>query len=158
MATKMRRTTGMKSWIGLAGAVTLATPGASARAQIITQTSVLPANELRSPPLLENLSTVPGVVEVKLTAAPAQITWLPGKTTDVLAYNGSSPGPTLEVREGDKVIIHFRNDLPEPTTVHWHGIHLPADQDGSPFNPVPAKSRRDYVFTIPRASAGTYWY
>ena len=54
--------------------------------------------------------------------------------------------------------MHFGNDLDEPTTVHWHGIHLPADQDGSPFDPVPAESRRDYVFTIPRGTAGTYWY
>jgi bilirubin oxidase len=68
------------------------------------------------------------------------------------------PGPTLEVNEGDRVIVHFRNDLAEPTTVHWHGIHLPAGQDGSPFDPVPAGGRRDYTFTIPRGSAGTYWY
>src|SRR4029450_9013859 len=58
----------------------------------------------------------------------------------------------------DKVIVHFRNDLAEPTTVHWHGIHLPASQDGSPFDPVPAGGRRVYTFTIPRGSAGTYWY
>jgi bilirubin oxidase len=54
--------------------------------------------------------------------------------------------------------VHFRNDLAEPTTVHWHGIHLPASQDGSPFDPVPAGGRRDYTFTIPRGTAGTYWY
>jgi FtsP/CotA-like multicopper oxidase with cupredoxin domain len=82
----------------------------------------------------------------------------PGKTTEVFAYNGSFPGPTLEANEGDRVIVHFRNDLSEPTTVHWHGIHLPVSQDGSPFDPVPAGGRRDYTFTIPRGSAGTYWY
>lgn len=158
MGTQMRRSKRMKFWIVLASTCALATLGASANAQIITQTSVLPANELRSPPVLENLSTVPGVVEVRLTAAPAQITWLPGKTTDVLAYNGSSPGPTLEVREGDKVIIHFKNDLAEPTTVHWHGIHLPANQDGSPFDPIQPGQEHDYVFTIPPGTAGTYWY
>jgi bilirubin oxidase len=82
----------------------------------------------------------------------------PGVTSEVFAYNGTFPGPTLEVNEGDRVIIHFRNELSEPTTVHWHGIHLPANQDGSPFDPVPAGGRRDYVFTVPRGSAGTYWY
>jgi bilirubin oxidase len=101
---------------------------------------------------------MPGTVEVTITAAAARLSLKPGVTSEVLAYNGSSPGPTLEANEGDKVIVHFVNDLDEPTTVHWHGIHLPADQDGSPFNPVPAKSKRDYVFTIPRGSAGTYWY
>jgi FtsP/CotA-like multicopper oxidase with cupredoxin domain len=110
------------------------------------------------PPLLKNTSTQPGTVEVTITAAPARLTLKPGITTDVFAYNGSSPGPTLEAKEGDRVIVHFRNDLAEPTTVHWHGIHLPASQDGSPFDPVPAGGRRDYTFTIPRGSAGTYWY
>ena len=42
--------------------------------------------------------------------------------------------------------------------MHWHGIHLPVSQDGSPFDPIPAGGRRDYTFTIPRGSAGTYWY
>ena len=60
----------------------------------------------------------------------------PGVTTEVFAYNGSSPGPTLELTEGDRVIIHFRNELPEPTTVHWHGIHLPASQT-TPFGSFP---------------------
>jgi FtsP/CotA-like multicopper oxidase with cupredoxin domain len=113
---------------------------------------------LVNPPVLENLSTVPGVVEVKLTAAPARVSLIPGKMTDVFAYNGQTPGPTLDVHEGDKVIVHFTNELPEPTTVHWHGMHLPASEDGSPFDPVDPGEGRDYVFTIPRGSAGTYWY
>ena len=110
------------------------------------------------PPLLKNVATQPGIVEVTITAAVARVMLKPGVTTEVFAYNGTSPGPTLEATEGDRVIVHFRNDLPEPTTVHWHGIHLPASQDGSPFDPVPAGGRRDYTFTIPRGSAGTYWY
>jgi len=118
----------------------------------------VPAAQFSHPPLLKNTSTQPGTVEVTLTAAPARLTLKPGVTTEVFAYNGSSPGPTLELTEGDRVIVHFRNGLAEPTTVHWHGIHLPANQDGSPFDPVPAGGQRDYVFTIPRGSAGTYWY
>jgi FtsP/CotA-like multicopper oxidase with cupredoxin domain len=78
--------------------------------------------------------------------------------TDVWAYNGMIPGPTLEAREGDRVIVHFQNDLPEPTTVHWHGIHLPANMDGSPLDPVLPGGSYDYVFTIPPGTAGTYWY
>jgi FtsP/CotA-like multicopper oxidase with cupredoxin domain len=114
--------------------------------------------ELTHPPLLKNASSRPGTVEITITAAVARVILKPGVTTEVFAYNGITPGPTLEVFEGDRVIVHFRNDLPEPTTVHWHGIHLPASQDGSPFDPVPAGGRRDYVFTIPKGSAGTYWY
>src|SRR5713101_3533381 len=113
---------------------------------------------LSAPPLLQNRSTVPSVVEVTLTAAPARLALLPGAPTDVFAYNGRMPGPTLEVHEGDRVIIHFHNELPEPTTVHWHGLHLPADQDGSPFYPVAPGKQFDYVFTISPGTAGTYWY
>jgi FtsP/CotA-like multicopper oxidase with cupredoxin domain len=116
------------------------------------------AGELTPPPLLKNESRQPGTVEVTLTASATRLALHGAKPIDVLAYNGSSPGPTLEVTEGDRVIIHFRNDLAEATTVHWHGIHLPADQDGSPFYPIPAGARRTFRFTIPRGTAGTYWY
>ena len=114
--------------------------------------------ELAHPVLLKNASNVPGTFEATLTAAPATLEMRPGVRTNALAYNGTSPGPTLEVIEGERVIIHFQNNLAEPSTIHWHGIHLPANQDGSPFDPVPAGGRRDYVFTIPRGTAGTYWY
>lgn len=114
--------------------------------------------ELTHPPVLQNASRVPGTVEVTLTAAPARLTLRPGVTTDVFAYNGRTPGPTLEVNEGDRVVVHYRNSLPEESTIHWHGIHLPANQDGSPLDPVAAGGQRDYVFTIPRGTAGTYWY
>src|SRR5467141_2017215 len=117
-----------------------------------------PADTLSAPPTLRNRSTIPGVVEVTLTAAPARLPLLPGAPTDVFAYNGRIPGPTLEVHEGDRVIIHFHNELPEPTTVHWHGLNLPADADGSPFYPVAPGGQFDYVFTIGPGTAGTYWY
>lgn len=97
-------------------------------------------------------------VELNLTAAPQKLSLMPGKTTDVFAYNGSVPGPTIELREGDHVVVHFTNHLPEPTTVHWHGLHIPAFMDGSPYNPIEPGGTKDYVFTIPRGTAGTYWY
>ena len=118
----------------------------------------VPIADFRPPAVLQNTSTRPGTVEVTLTAAPTRLTLKPGVTTEVFAYNGSVPGPTLELTEGDRVIVHFHNNLPEQTTVHWHGIHLPASQDGSPFDPVAAGGKRDYTFTIPKGSAGTYWY
>lgn len=110
------------------------------------------------PPVLKNISTVPGTIEVNLAAAPARLGLLPGHVTDAYAYNGTVPGPTLEVHEGDHVIIHFRNELPEATTIHWHGLHIPADMDGSPLRPIGAGKQYDYKFTIPRGTAGTYWY
>jgi bilirubin oxidase len=97
-------------------------------------------------------------VEVTLTASPARLTLQPGVTSDVFAYNGRVPGPTLEFKEGDRVVVHFRNELAEPSTIHWHGLHIPASADGSPFHPVAPGTQHDYVFTIPTGSAGTYWY
>jgi len=111
-----------------------------------------------TPPRFVNLSRTAGTVEVRLVAAPARLTLRPGAGTDVYAYNGSSPGPTLEVKEGDRVIVRFRNDLPVETTVHWHGLHIPFDQDGSPFHPVAPGAEHTYEFTLRRGSAGTYWY
>ncbi|HET7553095.1 MAG TPA: multicopper oxidase family protein [Gemmatimonadaceae bacterium] len=116
------------------------------------------SNELAAPPTLQNASRSPHVVEVSITAAPAQLAIVPGKTTSALAYNGRIPGPTLDVHEGDSVIVHFTNQLSEPTTVHWHGLHIPATQDGSPFEPVMPGERHDYVFRIAPGTAGTYWY
>jgi FtsP/CotA-like multicopper oxidase with cupredoxin domain len=97
-------------------------------------------------------------VEITLTAAPARMSLVPGAPTELFAYNGRFPGPTLEFREGDRVTVHFRNDLPEPTTIHWHGLHLPFASDGSPFHPVAPGETYDYVFTVQSGTAGTYWY
>ena len=118
-----------------------------------------PAPTLPSPAVLANLSSAPTTIEVTITAVPARLSLVPDTPpSEAYAYNGRVPGPTLEVREGDRVIVHFRNDLPEPTTIHWHGIHLPFTADGSPFHPVAPGGRHDYVFTIPPGTAGTYWY
>ncbi len=113
---------------------------------------------LAQPPVLENVASAPGTVEVHLTASPTRMSLVPGTETDVWAYNGTIPGPTLEVREGDRVIVRFRNELPEDTTVHWHGLYLPFDADGSPMHPVAPGEEYTYAFTVREGAAGTYWY
>ena len=120
--------------------------------------SQVAADTLTYPPVLENLSQRSGVVELRLTAAPARLELVPGKPTDAFAYNGMVPGPTIDLREGDSVIIHFHNGLAEPTTVHWHGLHLPAGADGSPLDQVPPGGSHDYAFRLGKGTAGTYWY
>ena len=111
-----------------------------------------------NPPLLVNISKLPQTVEVNLTAAITRLELQPGVVSEVFAYNGHVPGPTLDVREGDHVIVHFKNELGEPTTVHWHGIHLPFESDGSPFHPIKPGESKDYDFIVRRGTAGTYWY
>ena len=99
-----------------------------------------------------------GVIEVTIVAEATRLSLVPNKTTDVFAYNSTVPGPTLEFREGDRVVVHFKNNLPVPSTIHWHGLHIPFDMDGSPFHPVQPGETHDYTFTLKPGSAGTYWY
>ncbi|WP_413992737.1 multicopper oxidase family protein [Labrys okinawensis] len=110
-------------------------------------------------PRLANRSQQAGVFEAELTAAPASASFVPGLATPILAYNGIAPGPVIEVFEGDRVSITFRNRLPDQeSTIHWHGLPVPADQDGNPKSPVRAGDERTYSFELPIGSAGTYWY
>lgn len=139
----------MVRWLILLGSLTVAP---TARA------APTPADTLKNPPILANQSKLPRTVEVSLVASKTRLELLPGKPTEAFAFNGSVPGPTLELREGDNVIVHFRNDLDEPTSIHWHGLHLPADMDGSPMIPVPPGGKKDYRFFIEPNTAGTYWY
>ena len=111
-----------------------------------------------NPSVLTNDAKAPNTVEVTLIARKERVSLASGKMSEVYTYNGMSPGPTIEIREGDRVIIHFRNELPEATTVHWHGLHIPANQDGSPIYPIQPGKSHDYVFTIEHGTAGTYWY
>lgn len=146
----------------VATAIVLLLPLTAPRASVAIKPSVTRAatsDTLRQPTTLLNRSTVPHVVDVDLTAAPAQLRLRPGgPLVRVYAYNGTVPGPTLDVREGDSVVVHFHNELPEVTTVHWHGLHLPANADGSPLFPVAPGSTYVYTFRIPPGYAGTYWY
>ena len=107
---------------------------------------------------MRNVSRAPRTVEVSLTADEQRLALVAGKPADVFAYNGTIPGPTLEIREGDRVIVNFENRLAVATTVHWHGLHIPFESDGSPFHPVEPGQKRVYSFTLRPGSAGTYWY
>jgi len=71
-----------------------------------------------------------GVKEFHLVAEPVVREMAPGMKARLWGYNGQSPGPTIEVVEGDRVRIYVTNRLPEHTTVHWHGQRLPNGMDG----------------------------
>ena len=73
---------------------------------------------------------VGGVKEFHLTASEFEHEFAPGSKAKCWGYNGSTPGPSIEAVEGDDVRILVTNNLPEPTTVHWHGILLPNGMDG----------------------------
>ncbi len=100
----------------------------------------------------------PAIVEVDLTAAETEVEYLPGKRARVWAYNGTVPGPTIEASVGDQVIVHFKNQLPEPTTIHWHGLRVPNAMDGAPTQEatVAAGGTFEYRFTVP--DDGLFWF
>jgi len=109
-------------------------------------------------PQLQNTSTTAKRFQATLVAEPKRLTVADRKQTEFWLYNGQLPGPQITVNEGGTVEILFKNHLPEPSTVHWHGLPVPADQDGNPQDMVPAGGERLYTFTLPKGSAGTYWY
>ena len=98
---------------------------------------------------------------VTLRAAPVTAQILPegDGTTQLLGFNGSSPGPELRYRVGDTVDIRFENGIDEGSAIHWHGIRIDNAMDGVPYMTQPmveSGENFDYRFTLP--DAGTYWY
>ncbi|RVD56014.1 multicopper oxidase family protein [Mesorhizobium sp. M2D.F.Ca.ET.185.01.1.1] len=122
--------------------------------------AALPEGEaLRELPLLANEAGRPGLFKARLTAESATARFTADQDTPILAYNGMSPGPLIEAYEGDRVEITFANRIAgEASTIHWHGMPVPADQDGNPMDPVAPGADRVYAFDLPEGSAGTYWY
>ena len=76
---------------------------------------------------------IDGAVKVfRLKAEPLKRKIAPFKTIDAWGYDGSCPGPTMQINQGDRVRIIVENALPESTSMHWHGLEVPIDQDGVP--------------------------
>jgi FtsP/CotA-like multicopper oxidase with cupredoxin domain len=99
------------------------------------------------------------VREFMLTVSPVQWELAPGTVVAAYAYNGRVPGPELRVTEGDTVRVSVINHLPEPTTIHWHGVELPVEMDGVPQlsqEPIPPGGTFAYEFVA--YPAGTRWY
>jgi FtsP/CotA-like multicopper oxidase with cupredoxin domain len=101
----------------------------------------------------------PHIVEIALEARIARVDLGAGQSVDAWTYNGGVPGPPIRIRVGDRLIAHFTNKLPQPTTVHWHGIRLPIAMDGVPEHSQPEVRPGEtftYDFVVP--DAGLFWY
>ena len=82
-----------------------------------------------------------------------------GKRRKAIKINGSLPGPTLKWREGETVTVAVTNHLPEVTSIHWHGMRIPAEMDGVPgLSFAGIAPGETFVYRIPVVQNGTYWY
>ena len=78
--------------------------------------------------------------------------------TNALAYNGTIPGPMIDAKVGDTLIVHFTNNLGEPTTVHWHGVDTPADMDGSHISQKMIPDGGTFTYQFDLLTPGLKWY
>src|SRR6478672_2450342 len=98
------------------------------------------------------------VVSVELEAREADWQFMPGRTARAWTFNGQVPGPVIEARVGDVLEVRLTNRLSEPTTLHWHGVRLPAAMDGTDMVQHPVEPRATFVYRIKLLDAGTFWY
>jgi manganese oxidase len=97
--------------------------------------------------------------EFTFVAAPARWEIAPGRSVSAYAYNGTLPGPEVHVQEGDLLRITLVNRLPEPTTIHWHGVPVPNGMDGVPGVTAPVvPPGGSFTYEFPAPAPGTYWY
>ncbi|HEX5435801.1 MAG TPA: multicopper oxidase family protein [Gemmatimonadaceae bacterium] len=98
------------------------------------------------------------VVSMEMAAGETEWEFIPGRRTRAWGYNQQVPGPIIEARAGDVLELRLTNHLPEPTSIHWHGLRVPAAMDGTDMvqHPVPPGDTFTYRFRLP--DAGTFWY
>jgi FtsP/CotA-like multicopper oxidase with cupredoxin domain len=142
-----------------------AVPEAPMMTHASTQAPLQPPNgRAYNPVVTLNGWTLPwrmnnGVKEFHLVAEPVVREMAPGMKAHLWGYNGQSPGPTIEVVEGDRVRIFVTNKLPEHTTIHWHGQRVPNGMDGvggltQPQIPV----GKTFVYEFAARRPGTFMY
>ena len=101
----------------------------------------------------------PRVVEVYLVAAETYLSLRKdGPPTRVWAFNGQVPGPRIEANVGDTLIVHLSNQLPVETSIHWHGVELPADMDGSNLSQLGVQPGETFTYEFKVLNAATHWY
>ena len=97
--------------------------------------------------------------EIRLVARPARLEIAPGVEKEVWTYNGRVPGPEIHVQQGQTIRVRFKNELPVPTTIHWHGYPVPNAMDGVPgVTQSLVRPGQEFVYEFKATVAGTYMY
>jgi FtsP/CotA-like multicopper oxidase with cupredoxin domain len=168
MVTRRNFLTGAAALVG-AGAVSRV--GAASLPELVTmdgaatQAPLVPSNGRPYNPVVTlNGWSLPwrmnnGVKEFHLVAEPVVREFAPGMKANLWGYNGQSPGPTIEVVEGDRVRIFVTNRLPEETSIHWHGQRLPNGMDGVTGLTQPGiPPGKTFVYEFQAKRPGTFMY
>lgn len=113
--------------------------------------------EVRVPPLLEPTRGKDGTLTFALTMRRGRSELLPGGPVETWGFNGAYLGPTIRAARGDKVRMTVTNRLAEASTVHWHGMRLPARMDGGPHQPIEPGATWSPHWTVDQP-ATTSWY
>jgi manganese oxidase len=136
--------------LGAAGIAAAGSPGSDApvdRAaleRVLAKADIAPTGETR---------------RFELTVQPVEWGLTAGVTAAALTFNGTVPGPTIRVTEGDLVEIEVTNASDEPTSVHWHGLHVPNDQDGvAGVTQPPIAPGETFAYRFLAPHAGTFMY
>lgn len=112
---------------------------------------------LAIPPLASSDVDDEGRRVFDLTAQQGSTELEPGTSTDTWGFNGDYLGPTLRAERGEDVLVNVTNELDELTSVHWHGMHLPAAMDGGPHQPIDPGDNWSPTWRIDQPAA-TLWY
>jgi FtsP/CotA-like multicopper oxidase with cupredoxin domain len=116
-----------------------------------------PWDALAHPGLVDEDSD-PNVVEVTLRAELGSKQYPGADPSEVWTYEGTVPGPLIQAKEGDQLVVHFQNQLPEATTVHWHGLRVPASMDGTLAMQAPIEPGGTFEYAFELRDAGLFWF
>ena len=113
-----------------------------------------------------DLDPDPDVVEVELVAAVGTKEYLTGTIAEVWGYRDAArsggavtvPGPLIETKQGDELVVRVTNELPESTTIHWHGIRLEQQMDGTNLSQLPIMPGETFEYRFVVNDPGSYWY
>ena len=133
--------TGLAAALALGGRALIAAPSHAAASQSVPR------------------GTTGGIREIHLETREIDWELAPGKRVKAMAYNGRIPGPEIRLKEGERARIVLRNMLREPTTIHWHGVDVPARMDGVPeISQAPVAPGGTFVYEFEARPSGTRWY
>jgi multicopper oxidase len=162
-ARHTRRLVDRRTFLGTSLAATafgaLGRPGRAFAGDLNSTTRVSSIRSPGSRPRRHLGSTAGSTVDVNIVAAPGEIEVGPGVVYRTWLYNEQFPGPVLRLTEGDRLRVTLANELPEETTVHWHGVPVPNVIDGVPgVTQAPAPQRGSFLYNFVAHPAGTYMY